>query len=74
MPIKIIMDYALELIFILKALRVVVLVIGILGNWKLAKGDNEHAGRKLVDYVPGMSFILKLTSFSSLSPSLETSF
>ena len=59
MPIKIIMDYALELIFILKALRVVVLVIGILGNWKLAEGDNEHARRKLVDYVPGMSFILK---------------
>uniref|UniRef100_A0A7N2RFG5 Malectin-like domain-containing protein n=1 Tax=Quercus lobata TaxID=97700 RepID=A0A7N2RFG5_QUELO len=53
MPIKIIMDYALELIFILKALRVVVLVIGILGNWKLAEGDNEHARRKLVDYVPG---------------------
>ncbi|XP_050285803.1 putative leucine-rich repeat receptor-like serine/threonine-protein kinase At2g19230 isoform X2 [Quercus robur] len=53
MPIKIIMDYALELIFILKAWCVVVLVIGILGNWKLAKGDNEHAGRKLVDHVPG---------------------
>ena len=67
MPIKIIMDYALELIFILKALRVVVLVIGILGNWKLAKGDNEHAGRKLVDNVPGMSFILKLRSALYLS-------
>ncbi|KAL4625930.1 hypothetical protein ACB092_05G059600 [Castanea dentata] len=53
MPIKIIMDYALELIFVLKAWRVVVVVIGILGNWKLAIGDNEHAGRKLVDYVPG---------------------
>ena len=74
MPIKIIMDYALELIFVLKAWRVFVLVIGILGNWKLAKGDNEHAGRKLLDNVPGMSFILKLTSFSSLSPSSETSF
>ncbi|KAK4595077.1 hypothetical protein RGQ29_018720 [Quercus rubra] len=47
------MDYALELIFVLKARRVVVLVIGILGNWKLAKGDNEHVGRKLVDHVPG---------------------
>ncbi|KAL0010247.1 hypothetical protein SO802_005355 [Lithocarpus litseifolius] len=47
------MDYALELIFILKAWRVFVLVIGILGNWKVAKGDNEHAGRKLVDNVPG---------------------
>ena len=67
MPIKIIMDYALELIFILKALRVVVLVIGILGNWKLAEGDNEHARRKLVDYVPGMSFILKLHSVLYLS-------
>ncbi|XP_065638467.1 senescence-induced receptor-like serine/threonine-protein kinase [Quercus suber] len=53
MPIKIIMDYTLELIFVLKAWRVVVLVIGILGNWKLAEGDNEHAGRKLVDHVPG---------------------
>ena len=59
MPIKIIMDYALELIFILKAWPVVVLVISILGNWKLAQGDNEHVGRKLVDHVPGMSFILK---------------
>ncbi|KAL4625936.1 hypothetical protein ACB092_05G059900 [Castanea dentata] len=47
------MDYALELILFLKAWRVVVFVIGILGNWKLAKGDNEHAGRKLVDHVPG---------------------
>ncbi|KAK7839178.1 lrr receptor-like serine/threonine-protein kinase ios1 [Quercus suber] len=47
------MDYTLELIFVLKAWRVVVLVIGILGNWKLAEGDNEHAGRKLVDHVPG---------------------
>ncbi|KAM3747026.1 hypothetical protein ACB098_05G007400 [Castanea mollissima] len=53
MPIKIIMDYSLELIFVMKAWRVVVLVIGILGNWKLAEGDNEHAGRKLVDHVPG---------------------
>ena len=61
------MDYALELIFVLRAWRVVVLVIGILGNWKLAKGDNEHAGRKLVDHVPGMSFILKLHSVLSLS-------
>ena len=59
MPIKIIMDYALELIFILKAWRVFVLVIGILGNWKLAEGDNEHARRKLVDNVPGIPFILK---------------
>ena len=67
MPIKIIMDYALELIFILKAWRVFVLVIGILGNWKLAKGDNEHAGRKLVDNVPGMSSILKLGSVLYLS-------
>ena len=61
------MDYALELIFILKALRVVFLVIGILGNWKVAKGDNEHAGRKLVDNVPGMSSILKLGSVLYLS-------
>ena len=67
MPIKIIMDYALELIFILKAWRVFVLVIGILGNWKVAKGDNEHAGRKLLDNVPGMSFILKLHSVLYLS-------
>nr|POF15837.1 trna wybutosine-synthesizing protein 2/3/4 [Quercus suber] len=49
------MDYTLELIFVLKAWRVVVLVIGILGNWKLAEGDNEHAGRKLVDHVPEKS-------------------
>ncbi|XP_075663639.1 senescence-induced receptor-like serine/threonine-protein kinase [Castanea sativa] len=53
MPIKIIMDYSLELILVFKAWRVVVFVIGILGNWKLAKGYNEHAGRKLVDHVPG---------------------
>ena len=67
MPIKIIMDSALELIFVLKAWRVVVLVIGILGNLKLAEGDNEHARRKLVDHVPGMSFILKPRSILYLS-------
>ena len=67
------MDYTIELIFVLKAWHVVVLVIGILGNWKLAKGDNiEHVGRKLVDYVPGMSFILKPRSV--LYPSSGTSF
>ncbi|KAF3961496.1 hypothetical protein CMV_013895 [Castanea mollissima] len=47
------MDYTLQFIFVLKAWRVVVLVISILGNWKVAKGDNEHAGRKLVDHAPG---------------------
>ncbi|KAL0010250.1 hypothetical protein SO802_005358 [Lithocarpus litseifolius] len=53
MPIKIIMDDALDSVLVLKAWLVVVLVIGILGNWKLVKGDNEHVGRKLVDHVPG---------------------
>ena len=67
MPIKIIMDYTLELIFVLKAWRVVVLVIGILGNWKLAEGNSEHAGRKLVDHVPGISLILKPRSVLYLS-------
>ena len=54
MPIKIIMDDALDSVLVLKAWLVVVLVIGILGNWKLVKGDNEHVGRKLVAHVPGM--------------------
>ena len=54
MPIKISMDDALESIWVLKACVLVVLMIGILGNWKLAEGNNEHSGRKLVDYVPGM--------------------
>ena len=54
MPIKISMDDALESIWVLKACVLVVLMIGILGNWKLAEGNNEHAGRKIVDHVPGM--------------------
>nr|POE73730.1 putative lrr receptor-like serine/threonine-protein kinase [Quercus suber] len=53
MPIKISMDDALESIWVLKACVLVVLMIGILGNRKLAEGNNEHAGRKLVDHVPG---------------------
>ena len=51
----------------MKAWHVVVLVIGILGNWKVAKGDNELAGRKLVDHVPGISLILKPRSVLYLS-------
>lgn len=35
------MDGALESIFVLRAWLVVFVVIGILGNWKLAKGDNN---------------------------------
>ncbi|GMY34397.1 trna wybutosine-synthesizing protein 2/3/4 [Fagus crenata] len=41
------MDDAVHSILVPKAWLVVVLVFGILGNWKLAEGDNEHAGRKL---------------------------
>ncbi|XP_050285809.1 cysteine-rich receptor-like protein kinase 28 [Quercus robur] len=47
------MDDALESISVLKAWVVGVLVIGILDNWKLAEGSNEHAGRKLVDQASG---------------------
>lgn len=50
MPIKISMGDALESILVL----IVVSVICILGNWKLAEGNNENAGRKLVDHIPGM--------------------
>ncbi|XP_050289743.1 probable LRR receptor-like serine/threonine-protein kinase At4g29180 [Quercus robur] len=41
MPRKTSMDGALESIFVLRAWLVVFVVIGILGNWKLAKGDNN---------------------------------
>ena len=54
MPIKISMDDALESIWVLKACVLVVLMIGILGNRRLVEGNNEHAGRKLVDHIPGM--------------------
>ena len=48
------MGDALYSILVPKAWLVIVLVFGILGNWKLAKGDNEHAERKLaVDNNPG---------------------
>ena len=48
------MDDAVHSILVPKAWLVVVLVFGILGNWKLAEVDNEHAGRKLdVDDNPG---------------------
>ena len=48
------MDDAVHSILVPKAWLVVVLVFGILGNWKLAEGDNEHVGRKLdVDDNPG---------------------
>ncbi|XP_065633076.1 putative leucine-rich repeat receptor-like protein kinase At2g19210 isoform X2 [Quercus suber] len=47
------MDDALESISALKVWVVGVLVIGILDNWKLAGGSNEHAGRKLVDHASG---------------------
>ena len=54
MAIKISMDAALESILVLKARLVVVLVIAILGNWEVAKGNNEHTGRKFaVDNNPG---------------------
>ena len=59
------MDDALESISVLKAWVVGVLVIGILENWNLAEGSNEHAGRKLVDHASGMLLILlgkKLTN------------
>ena len=53
------MDDALESISVLKAWVVVVLMIGILGNWELAEGNSEHAERKLVDHAPGMLLILR---------------
>ena len=54
MAIKISMDAALESILVLKARLVVVLVIAILGNWEVAKGNNEHTARKYaVDNNPG---------------------
>lgn len=47
-------------IVVQKAWLVVVLVIAILGNWELVKGDNEHAGRKLVVHSnPGTLLTLK---------------
>ena len=54
MAIKISMDAALESILVLKARLVVDLVIAILGNWEVAKGNNEHTARKFaVDNNPG---------------------
>lgn len=48
------MDDALESILVPKAWLVVVLVLSIFVDWKLAKGDNDQVGRKLVDHVLGM--------------------
>ncbi|KAK7857064.1 putative leucine-rich repeat receptor-like protein kinase [Quercus suber] len=54
MPIQISMHDALESIMVLRAWLVFVLLIGILDNLKLAKGDGtEHARRRLVDQTPG---------------------
>lgn len=50
MPIKISMGDVLESNLVL----IVVLGICILGNWKLAEGNNHNAGRKLVDHISGM--------------------
>ena len=48
------MDSDLYSILVQKAWFVVILVIAILGNGELVRGDNEHAGRKLaVDNNPG---------------------
>ena len=50
------MDSDLYSILVLKAWFVVILVIAILGNRELVRGDNEHTGRKLaVDNNPGTS-------------------
>ncbi|KAK7848833.1 putative lrr receptor-like serine/threonine-protein kinase [Quercus suber] len=54
MPIQISMYDALDSIMVLRAWLVFVLLISILDNLKLAKGDStEHARRRLVDQTPG---------------------
>ena len=53
MPIQIRMHDALESIMVLRTWLVFVLLISILDNLKLAKGDStEHARRRLVDQTP----------------------
>ena len=47
------MDGAPELALLLKAWLPVVLAIVILGNSRLAAGNNHYAGRKLNDEIPG---------------------
>ena len=82
MPRKTSMDGALESIFVLRAWRVVFVVIGILGNWKLAKGDNNpgmFSHELILNLVTQFCFLLLFFTFRLFfsfphSPFLMTSF
>ena len=74
MPLQISMHDALESIMNLRAWLVFVLLISILDNLKLAKGDStEHARRRLVDQTPGTLLTMKSLSVLQLSLSLSLS-